>query len=115
VVDGRPFNLREGRVLLTFSTRNVCTAWAWHGKWRNAIGAPHAWWSSLRAAAFRGGLPGNAGLRAGISLDAALLRNAFPFTDPPYASPWIAASRRHVQLGTNGENDYYERLRDSVT
>jgi len=85
-VDGRPFQLRQGRVLLYFFDPECshCYMVAVEMAKRN--------WGSTRIVAmathepqFAPGFLKDTGLRAGISPDTEALRKAFPFTDPPYA------------------------------
>ncbi len=112
IVDGRPFNLREGRVLLYFFDPECMHCL---GVAREM--AKHDWGATrvvvlpTRQQRFAADFLESAGLRAGVSLDAALLRNAFPFTDPPYA---VALDHgKAVAKFNSGQmesDDYYETL-----
>jgi uncharacterized membrane protein len=85
-VDGKPLALRHGRVLLYFFDPECSHCYMVakrmaKQKWLNnarVIGVPTA------QPQFARGFLDDAQLRAGISPDAAVLRRAFPFTDPPY-------------------------------
>ncbi|MCX7603845.1 MAG: DoxX family membrane protein [Bryobacteraceae bacterium] len=86
VVDGKPFALREGRVLLFFfdpecshcfqSAKELATL-DWNGARVVVVPTVNPQWATafLR----------DTGLRAGVSFDVMKLRQTFRFTDPPYA------------------------------
>jgi hypothetical protein len=86
IVNGQPFHLRQGRVLLYFFDPECshCFAVAREMSKRK--------WGTTRIVAlptrqqrFAAGFVRDSGLHAGISPDAESLRKVFPFTDPPYA------------------------------
>jgi hypothetical protein len=94
IVDGRPLKLREGRVLLYFFDPECshCLAVAREMS-RHSWGATRIVVLPTRELRFASGFLEEAGLRAGISPDAASLRKAWPFADPPYA---VALDRGRV-------------------
>jgi uncharacterized membrane protein len=94
IVDGRPLKLREGRVLLYFFDPECshCLAVAREMS-RHSWGATRIVVLPTRELRFASGFLEEAGLRAGISPDAASLRKALPFADPPYA---VALDRGRV-------------------
>lgn len=113
IVDGRPVKLREGRVLLYFFNPECthCLAVA-----REM--SKHSWGSTRLVALptsdpqFASSFLEEAGLRAGISPDAASLRKAWPFTEAPFA---VALDRGRVVATFNsgqvvGEG-YYATLK----
>lgn len=112
VVDGRPFKLREGRVLLYFFDPECmhCLGVA-REMGKRDWGATRVVALPTRQQRFGADFLESAGLRAGISLNAAELRNAFPFTDPPYA---VALERGKAAATFNSgqmeQDDYYETL-----
>jgi uncharacterized membrane protein YphA (DoxX/SURF4 family) len=112
VVDGQPLKLREGRVLLYFFDPEClhCLGVAREMSKRD-WGATRVVTLPTRQQRFAADFLASAGFRAGISLDAALLRNAFPFTDPPYA---VALERgKAVATFNSGQmesDDYYQTL-----
>jgi uncharacterized membrane protein len=113
IVDGKPLKLREGRVLLYFFNPECthCLAVAREMSKRC--------WGSTRIVALPTGEPQfassflkDAGLRAGISPDAASLRKAWPFTDAPFA---VALDRGKVvatfNSGQVAAEGYYATLK----
>lgn len=85
-VDGRPFALREGRVLLfffdpecshCFQSAKELGRLEWNGARVVVVPTVNPQWATafLR----------DTGLRAGVSFDTAKLRQTFRFTDPPFA------------------------------
>lgn len=112
MVDGKPFRLREGRVLLYFFDPEClhCLGVARQMAKRD-WGATRVLALPTRQQRFAADFLESAGLRAGITLDAAQLRNAFPFTDPPYA---VALERgKAVATFNSGQmesDDYYQTL-----
>ena len=86
VVDGKPLNLRQGRVLLYFFDPECSSCYAVAQKlskreWGNTRIVALA----TREQRFARSFVTDSGLRAGISPDAESLQKVFPFTDPPYA------------------------------
>ncbi len=113
VADGKPFKLREGRVLLYFFNPECthCLAVAREMSKHN--------WGSTRIVVlptdqpqFAADFLADAGLRARISPDSTSLRKLLPFTDPPYA---VALDRGRVAARFNsGQMEteaYYEALK----
>lgn len=86
VVDGKRLNLRKGRLLLYFFDPECthCLAVAREMS-RCSWGATRIVVVPTRELRFASGFLEDTGLRAGISPDAASLRKALPFADPPYA------------------------------
>jgi uncharacterized membrane protein YphA (DoxX/SURF4 family) len=86
LVDGRPFSLHEGRVLVYFFDPE-CTHCLFAAK---ELAGFH--WKNIRIIAvptarpeFAGQFLADTGLKAAVSTDAAKLRQSFSFGDPPYA------------------------------
>lgn len=86
LVDGRPFPLNEGRVLVYFFDPE-CTHCLFAAK---ELAGFH--WKNIRIIAvptarpeFAGQFLADTGLKAALSTDAAKLRQSFSFGDPPYA------------------------------
>jgi len=114
VVDGKPLNLRNGRVLLYFFDPECTHCYAVAREM-----ARQRWDSSrivvlaTREQRFTSSFLADTGLRAGISPDGVLLRQIFPFTDPPYA---VALERgRAVATFNSGQMEgraYYDALRN---
>ncbi len=94
IVDGRPLNLRQERVLLYFFDPECthCLAVA-QEMGRRDWGSTAVVALATREQRFAAEFVRQAGLRAGISPDAEALRKAIAFTDPPYA---IALTRGKV-------------------
>jgi uncharacterized membrane protein YphA (DoxX/SURF4 family) len=85
IVDGKPFNLHQGRVFVYFFDPECahCDAAAkamskhkWNGVQIVAAATVNPHWGGQFLSA--------TGLKAGLSPDAAKLKQVFPFTDPPY-------------------------------
>jgi len=113
VVDGNRLNLRQGRLLLYFFDPECthCLAVAREMS-RRSWGATRIVVLPAREQRFASSFLEEAGLRAGISPDAASLRKALPFADPPYA---VALDRGRVVATFNsgqmeGEG-YYATLK----
>ena len=113
VVDGKRLNLRQGRLLLYFFDPECthCLAVAREMS-KRCWGATRIVVLPTREPQFASGFLEDAGLSAGISPDAASLRKALPFTDPPYA---VALDRGRVVATFNsgqmeGEG-YYATLK----
>jgi len=113
VVDGKRLNLRQGRLLLYFFDPECthCLAVAREMS-KRCWGATRIVVLPTREPQFASGFLEGAGLSAGISPDAASLRKALPFTDPPYA---VALDRGRVVAKfnsgqTEGEG-YYAALK----
>ncbi len=113
VVDGQPFNLRQGRVLLFFFDPECSSCYD------VAQGMSKREWSTTRIVVlatreqrFARGFLNDSGLRAGVSPDAESLRKVFPFTDPPYAV--VLERGKAVARFNSGQLEdgtYYETLK----
>jgi uncharacterized membrane protein len=112
-VDGRPFNLRQGHILLYFFDPECSHCYTVAREMaKQDWGAARVVVLATREPQFTQSFLDDTGLRAGISPDAATLRKIFPFTDPPYA---VALHQgRAVALFNSGQMEgesYYEALR----
>jgi hypothetical protein len=86
VVDGQPFNLRQGRVLLYFFDPECSHCYTVAQEMsKRKWGTTRIVVLPTREQRFARSFLNDSGLRAGISPDAESLRKVFPFTDPPYA------------------------------
>lgn len=112
-VDGKPFNLRQGHVLLYFFDPECshCYTAAREMAKRN-WGATRVVVLPTREPQFTQSFLNDTGLRAGISPGAAALRKIFPFTDPPYAVA-LHKGKAVAQFnsGQMESESYYETLR----
>jgi uncharacterized membrane protein YgdD (TMEM256/DUF423 family) len=113
LVDGQPFNLRHGRVLLYFFDPECSSCYAVAQKMsKRDWGTTRIVALATREQRFARGFLNDSGLRAGISPDAESLRRVFPFTDPPYA---VALDRgKAVARFNSGQMEaetYYETLK----
>jgi uncharacterized membrane protein YphA (DoxX/SURF4 family) len=112
MVDGKPVNLRQGRLLLYFFDPECthCLGVAREMS-KRCWGATRIVVLPTREPQFASLFLEDAGLSAGISPDAAPLRKALPFTDPPYA---IALDRGRVVAKFNSgqmeSENYYATL-----
>jgi hypothetical protein len=112
-VDGRPFKLREGRVLLYFFNPECthCLAVAREMS-KRAWGPTRIVALPTEQPQFAADFLSEAGLRAGISPDAASLRQILPVTDPPCA---LALDHGRVAAKFNSgqmeSETYYEALK----
>jgi hypothetical protein len=85
-VDGRPFPLRQGRVLLFFFDPECTHCYdVARGMSRRAWGATRIVVVPMREPQFTAIFLADTGLRAGVSPDAAGLGQVFAFADPPHA------------------------------
>jgi len=112
-VDGKVFNLRQGRVLLYFFDPQCSTCF------RVAQEMSKFDWCTTRIVVlptreqrYAHAFLTDSGIQAGISSDAEALRKFFPFTDPPYA----AALDRGKAIATFNSSQmesptYYETLK----
>jgi uncharacterized membrane protein YphA (DoxX/SURF4 family) len=112
-VDGRPLNLRQERVLLYFFDPECthCLAVA-QEMGRRDWGSTAVVALATREQRFAAEFLRQAGLRAGISPDAELLRKTIAFTDPPFA---VALTRGKVVARFNSgqmeSEAYYVELK----
>jgi uncharacterized membrane protein YphA (DoxX/SURF4 family) len=112
MADGRLLNLRQGRLLLYFFDPECthCLAVA-RAMSKRDWGATRIVVLPTREPQFAAGFLEDAGLRAQISPDAATLRKALPFADPPYA---VALDRGKVVARFNSgqmeSDDFYAAL-----
>jgi uncharacterized membrane protein YphA (DoxX/SURF4 family) len=112
-VDGKSFNLRQGRVLLYFFDPECthCYTVAREMATRQ-WGATRIIVLATREQRFTPSFLADTGLRAGISPDGEPLRRIFAFSDPPYA---VALDRgKAVATFNSGQMEgsaYYEKLR----
>lgn len=112
LVNGKPFYLRQGRVLLYFFDPECmhCLAVA-REMGKRDWGETRVLALPTRQQRFAAEFLGTAGLRAAITLDAAHLRNAFPFTDPPYAVALDGGKAvATFNSGQMESDDYYQTL-----
>jgi hypothetical protein len=113
IVDGQPFNLRQGRVLLYFFDPQCSTCYAVaHAMSKRRWGATRIVILPTREQRYASAFLNDSGIRAGISPDAESLRKTFPFADPPYA---VALDRgKAIATFNSGQMEdagYYETLK----
>jgi len=111
-VDGRLFQLRQGRVLLYFFDPQCSTCFAVaHEMLKHEWDKTRIVILPTREPRYARAFLNDSGIRAGISPDAESLRKIFPFTDPPYA---VALARGKATATFNsGQMEggaYYETL-----
>jgi hypothetical protein len=113
MVDGQPFNFRQGRVLLYFFDPECSHCYAVAREMaKRDWGSTRIVVLATREQRFALSFVEDTGLHAGISPDAGALRKALPFTDPPYA---VALDHgKAVATFNSGQMEgeaYYETLK----
>lgn len=109
-VDGQPFRLREGKVLLYFFDPECM-----HCFQAAQAMSKHEWQAKViaiptRVPQFAQGFLNDTGLKAPLSSDVDLLKQTFPFSDPPYAVA-IENGRQKAAMAIFDERQPAETLR----